>query len=46
MRAIAFLLPIVLAVGGFFLYMFLKAVRVGQFDDLDDPPQRVVHDQD
>ena len=46
MRAIAFLLPIVLAVGGFFLYMFLKAVRECQFDDLDDPPQRVGHDQD
>lgn len=46
MRAVIFLLPIVLMLGGVFLWLFLKALREGQFDDLDDPPQRVVHDQD
>lgn len=46
MRALIILLPIALALGGVFLWLFLNAVREGQFDDLDDPPQRVVHDQD
>jgi len=27
-----------------FLVLFLGAVRSGQFDDLDDPPERILHD--
>jgi cbb3-type cytochrome oxidase maturation protein len=46
MRAVIFLLPITLMIGGGFLWLFLRALRQGQFDDLDDPPRRVVHDPD
>ena len=46
MRAILFLLPIVLGLGATFAWLFLKAVKDGQFDDLDDPPQRLLQDKD
>ncbi|HMV32972.1 MAG: cbb3-type cytochrome oxidase assembly protein CcoS [Gemmatimonadales bacterium] len=46
MRAYYLLLPLALLVGGIFLGLLLKAMRDGQFDDLDDPPQRILHDQD
>jgi cbb3-type cytochrome oxidase maturation protein len=46
MRAILFLLPIVLGLGGVFAWLLLRAVMDGQFDDLDDPPERILHDQD
>ncbi len=46
MRAVLLLLPIVLALGGTFAWLFFKAVRDGQFDDLDDPPERMLHDED
>lgn len=46
MHAIVFLLPIALGLGGVFAWLFLVAVRDGQFDDLDDPPERILHDQD
>lgn len=44
MNAILFLLPIALCMGGGFAALFLFAVRSGQFDDLDDPPERILHD--
>ena len=44
MGAILFLLPIALILGGSFAVLFLFAVRDGQFDDLDDPPERILHD--
>jgi cbb3-type cytochrome oxidase maturation protein len=44
MRAVIFLLPVALALGGVFAWLFLAAVRDGQFDDLDDPPERILHD--
>jgi cbb3-type cytochrome oxidase maturation protein len=40
------LLPLALVVGGIFLGLLLMAIREGQFDDLDDPPERILHDQD
>jgi len=43
-RAIVFLLPIALVLGGIFAGLFLYAVRSGQYDDLDDPPERILHD--
>jgi cbb3-type cytochrome oxidase maturation protein len=43
-RAILFLLPVALILGGIFAGLFVYAVRSGQFDDLDDPPERMLHD--
>ena len=45
MNAIVFLLPIALFLGGTFLVAFLLAVRSGQFDDLDDPPERILREE-
>jgi len=45
MSAVAFLLPIAIAMGGLFAVLFLLAVRNGQFEDLDDPPERILHDE-
>ncbi len=44
MNAILFLLPIAIGLGGTFAYAFLWAVRNGQYEDLDDPPERVLRD--
>jgi len=44
MEAVIFLLPIALSLGATFAALFLAAVRAGQFDDLDDPPERILHD--
>jgi cbb3-type cytochrome oxidase maturation protein len=44
MNAIAFLLPLAIALGAVFAGLFLHAVRQGQFDDLDDPPRRILRD--
>ncbi len=46
MKAIIFLLPIALVLGGIFAGLFLRAVKKGQFDDLDDPPQRMLQERD
>ena len=44
MNAIFFLLPIAVGLGGTFAFLFLAAAKNGQFDDLDDPPQRMLRD--
>lgn len=44
MNAVGFLLPVAVGLGLIFVLLFLKAVRDGQFDDLDDPPERILHD--
>jgi cbb3-type cytochrome oxidase maturation protein len=44
MRALLILLPATLLIGGVFAWLFFRAVKGGQFDDLDDPPERVLHD--
>lgn len=44
MNSIFFLLPIALVLGGIFAFLFVKATRDGQFDDLDDPPRRMLQD--
>ena len=44
MNALFFLIPAALAIGGTFLLLYFKAVQDGQFDDLDDPPQRMLED--
>ncbi|MCL7936518.1 MAG: cbb3-type cytochrome oxidase assembly protein CcoS, partial [marine benthic group bacterium] len=40
MNSIFFLIPLALVLGGVFALLFILAVRDGQFDDLDDPPER------
>ncbi|MCK6523629.1 cbb3-type cytochrome oxidase assembly protein CcoS [Myxococcota bacterium] len=44
MDVIFFLLPLALALGGVFVALFLRAAGQGQFDDLDDPPQRILEE--
>lgn len=44
MNAILFLLPIAVLLGAIFAVLFVIAAARGQFDDLDDPPQRMLHD--
>jgi len=43
-NAVLFLLPIAILLGAVFAVLFVLAVRAGQFDDLDDPPERILHD--
>jgi cbb3-type cytochrome oxidase maturation protein len=44
MTAILYLIPIALTLGAVFGFMFAYAVRTGQFEDLDDPPERILRD--
>jgi cbb3-type cytochrome oxidase maturation protein len=44
MTGMLILLPAALALGCVFLALFVAAARRGQFDDLDDPPQRMLQD--
>ena len=44
MTAIVWLLPIAILLGAFFAACFIWAARAGQFDDRDDPPERMLHD--
>ncbi|HEY0674412.1 MAG TPA: cbb3-type cytochrome oxidase assembly protein CcoS [Longimicrobiales bacterium] len=44
MNAIFLLLPLALLLGACFAALFIWAARHGQFDDLDDPPERILHD--
>jgi cbb3-type cytochrome oxidase maturation protein len=44
MNAVAFLLPLMVLLGAVFAVMFFVAAAKGQFDDLDDPPQRILKD--
>jgi cbb3-type cytochrome oxidase maturation protein len=37
-------LPVALVLGAVAVYAFIRAVRQGQFDDLETPPLRVLHD--
>jgi cbb3-type cytochrome oxidase maturation protein len=42
--ALIWLVPVAIGLGAVFVVLFLVAVRGGQFDDLDDPPQRILKD--
>ncbi|MEZ4415518.1 MAG: cbb3-type cytochrome oxidase assembly protein CcoS [Gemmatimonadota bacterium] len=44
MNALAFLLPVALLLGAVFVVLFIVAVKNGQFEDLDDPPERILHE--
>lgn len=46
MNAVIFLLPIALVLGGVFAFLFIMAAKRGQFDDLDDPPQRMLQEKE
>jgi cbb3-type cytochrome oxidase maturation protein len=39
-----FLLPLAVGLGATFLWLFLRAARDGQFEDLDDPGERILRD--
>jgi cbb3-type cytochrome oxidase maturation protein len=43
-NALFLLLPLALLLGAVFVILFVLAARSGQFDDLDDPPERILHD--
>ncbi len=44
MNAYLLILPLALVLSGVFLWLFLRAVRKGQFEDLEDPPRRALRD--
>jgi cbb3-type cytochrome oxidase maturation protein len=44
MDVVVILLPIALGLGAIFAALFVSAARSGQFDDLDDPPERILRD--
>lgn len=44
MEALFVLLPLALLVAAVAVGFFIWAARSGQFDDLDDPPERILHD--
>jgi cbb3-type cytochrome oxidase maturation protein len=44
MNAVLFLLPLAILLGAVFAVLFIVAVKHGQFDDLDDPPERMLRD--
>jgi len=44
MNAVVFLLPLAILLGAVFAVLFVLAVKGGQFDDLDDPPERMLRD--
>lgn len=46
MNSLFFLIPVALGLATTFLVLFLRAVRDGQFDDLDDPPIRILMDDE
>ena len=46
MSVILIMLPLALILAGVFVYGFIRAVRSGQYDDLDTPPIRAVFDDD
>jgi cbb3-type cytochrome oxidase maturation protein len=45
MPALIFLLPVILGLGLVFAWLFILAAKDGQFDDLDDPPERILKDE-
>jgi len=38
------LIPLAVAMGAVFATLFVRAARSGQFDDLEDPPIRMLQD--
>jgi cbb3-type cytochrome oxidase maturation protein len=44
MNIVFLLLPTAVGMGAVFAFLFLRAAKDGQFDDLDDPPERMLRD--
>ncbi len=44
MSGIFFLLPLAIGLGLVFALLFIRAAKQGQFDDLDDPPERMLRE--
>lgn len=44
MEVIVIVLPIALLMGGLAVWVFIRCVRSGQYDDLDTPPLRMLTD--
>lgn len=44
MSVLLLALPLALLLGALAVHAFIRAVRDGQFDDLDTPPLRILHD--
>lgn len=44
MSAVFYLLPLAVLLGAVFAWLFVRAAAGGQFDDLDDPPRRILDD--
>ncbi|MDP1663067.1 MAG: cbb3-type cytochrome oxidase assembly protein CcoS [Phycisphaerales bacterium] len=45
MEVLVIVLPIALLMGAGSLWVFVRCVRSGQYDDLDTPPLRVLSDE-
>lgn len=46
MDFVSVLIPVAVLMGGAFAALFVLAVRRGQFDDLEDPPQRMLQEEE
>ncbi len=46
MDLIFLVVPIALALAGFFVFAFLWSVKSGQLDDLESPAVRMLHDDE
>ncbi len=46
MNIVVVLVPVAVGLAVVFLAFFLLAARDGQFEDLDDPPRRILKDDD
>jgi cbb3-type cytochrome oxidase maturation protein len=46
MDFVSVLVPVAVLMGGAFAVLFVLAVRQGQFDDLEDPPQRMLQEEE
>lgn len=46
MDVLVILLPLSVCLAGVFLWLFVRAVRGGQYDDLDDGARRMLEDDD
>ena len=44
MSVLLIALPMALVLGALAVFAFIRAARAGQFDDLDTPPMRILHD--
>ncbi len=44
MSALLLLLPVSVALGATFAFLFLRAARQGQFDEVDDEASRILED--